>query len=78
LPVSARLTADKNYGLGRLNPQHLLLRFKSMGEGFWSVQVGKHYRALGHREGDEITGGWIGSPADYDHLLAVLKKQTKT
>jgi hypothetical protein len=34
LPVSARLTADKNYGLWRLNPQHLLLRFKSVGEGF--------------------------------------------
>jgi hypothetical protein len=49
-----------------------------VGEGFWSVRVGKHYRALGHREGDEITGVWIGSHADYDHLLAVLKKQTKT
>lgn len=78
LPASARLTADKNYGLWRQNPQHPSLRFKSVGEGFWSVRVGKHYRALGHREGDEITWVWIGSHADYDHLLTVLKKQTKT
>jgi hypothetical protein len=78
LPASARLTADKNYGLWRQNPQHPSLRFKSVGEGFWSVPVGKHYRALGHREGEEITWVWIGSHADYDHLLTVLKKQTKT
>jgi hypothetical protein len=32
---------------------------------------------LGYREGDEITWVWIGSHADYDHLLTVLKKQAK-
>ncbi len=41
------------------------------------MRVGKNYRALGYREGDEITWVWIGSHADYDHLLTVLKKQAK-
>ena len=36
------VTADKNYRLWRQNPQHPSLRFKSVGEGFWSVRVGKH------------------------------------
>lgn len=56
LPHAVRVTADKNYALWRDNPQHPSLRFKPVGaEGFWSVRVGKHYRALGHREGEDIT-----------------------
>lgn len=77
LPAPARQAADKNYALWRQNPQHPSLHFKPVGEGFWSVRVGKHYRALGHREADEITWVWIGSHAEYDHLLTALKKQTK-
>ena len=77
LPAPARLTADKNYALWSENPQHPSLHFKPVGEGFWSVRVGKHCRALGHREGEEVTWVWIGSHAEYDHLLTVLKKQAK-
>ncbi len=77
LPAPTRLTADKNYALWRRDPQHPSLHFKPVGEGFWSVRVGKHYRALGHRDGEEITWVWIGSHAEYDHLLTVLKKQAK-
>jgi hypothetical protein len=77
LPAPARMTADKNYALWSENPQHPSLHFKPVGEGFWSVRVGKHCRALGHREGEEVTWVWIGSHAEYDHLLTVLKKQTK-
>jgi hypothetical protein len=34
LPAKARMTADKNYGLWRQNPQHPSLRFEPVGEGF--------------------------------------------
>jgi len=78
LTASARLTADKNYAIWRQNPHHPSLHFKPVGEGFWSVRIGKHCRALGHREGDEITWVWIGFHAEYDHLLTVLKKQAKS
>ncbi|WP_404424425.1 hypothetical protein [Nibricoccus sp. IMCC34717] len=77
LPAPIRATADKNYVLWRENPQHPSLHFKPVGDGFWSVRVGKHYRALGHREDEEITWVWIGAHAEYDHLLTVLKKRAK-
>jgi len=77
LPAPARTTADKNYALWRDNPGHPSLHFKPVGEGFWSVRVGRHHRALGYREGDEITWVWIGPHAGYDHLLTTLKTQSK-
>lgn len=53
------------------NPFHPSLRFKEVhaGEGIWSARVGRGYRVLGLREGEEITWFWIGSHAEYDGLL---------
>jgi hypothetical protein len=31
--------------------------------------VGRNYRVLGLRDGDEITWFWIGSHSEYDRLL---------
>jgi len=53
------------------NPRHPSLDFKKLaghGERF-SIRVGDHYRALGHK----ISGGyewvWIGSHEDYNKLV---------
>jgi hypothetical protein len=73
LPAPVRTTADKNYALWANNPDRRSLRFKPVGDGFWSVRVGKHFRALGYREGEDITWVWIGPHAEYDHLLRALK-----
>ena len=79
LTQAARATADKNYALWRANPQHPSLHFKPVGsEGFWSVRVGKHCRALGHREGEDITWVWIGSHSEYDQLIGSLKAPRKS
>jgi hypothetical protein len=75
LSVTTRTIADKNFTLWQTNPKHPSLHFKPLDGGFWSVRVGKHYRALGHRDGDEITWVWIGSHAEYDHLISSLKAQ---
>ncbi|HET7802989.1 MAG TPA: hypothetical protein VFL53_02015 [Pseudolabrys sp.] len=65
LPENIRILAHKNYELLKENPQHPSLHFKKAGR-FWSVRVGRRYRALG------VDGGllwfWIGSHADYDAL----------
>jgi hypothetical protein len=61
--------ADKNYQLWKENPSHPSLRFKPVGEGFWSIRIGIHYRAIGYPEGDEVTWIWIGHHSEYDHIV---------
>jgi len=36
---------------------------------YWSVRVGRGYRALGVDVADGILWGWIGTHAEYDKLL---------
>lgn len=45
LPVKTRQLADKNFDLLKRDPQHPSLHFKRVGR-FWSVRVGRDYRAL--------------------------------
>jgi len=51
------------------NPEHPSLHLKKIGR-FWSVRIGRSYRALAL----EVEGGllwfWIGSHADYDALIS--------
>lgn len=35
----------------------------------YSVRITDDYRALGVREDDDVIWLWVGSHADYDHLL---------
>jgi len=35
----------------------------------YSIRVNYHYRAVGIRNGDEVTWFWIGPHAAYDNLL---------
>ena len=59
------------YRLFKENPYYLGLHFECIDrqEPLWSVRIGLHYRAVGVREGDTIIWYFIGSHADYDHLL---------
>ncbi len=74
LPEDARKQARAAFKLWTENPFHPSLRFKEVhsGEGIWSARVGRSYRVLGLRDGDEITWFWIGSHAAYDKLLEQL------
>jgi hypothetical protein len=69
LPQTVRALADKNFALLKRSPRHPSLHFKRVG-AYWSVRVGRHYRALAREVDDGFLWFWIGSHADYDDLLA--------
>jgi hypothetical protein len=71
LPQDVRLQAKDAYAVFAKDPYYPSLHFKrihSTGPIF-SARINMDYRAVGLIEGDEITGSWIGSQADYDNLL---------
>ncbi|HEX5935352.1 MAG TPA: hypothetical protein VFY63_14410 [Pseudorhizobium sp.] len=68
LPEHVRKLADENFKLLKMAPRHPSLHFKRIGR-FWSVRVGKSWRALALQDGDDFVWFWIGSHADYDHLI---------
>ncbi len=71
LPEYAQQQANEAYRLFKLNPGHPGLHFKPIDPAdpsIYSVRVGKHYRAVGTRQGDLIVWYGIGSHADYDKL----------
>lgn len=71
LPEGIRELARRNYRLFMTNPDHPGLNFKKLhGVGnYWSVRIGRDYRAVGTRDGETITRLWIGPHADYDRLF---------
>jgi len=69
LPKSVQQVADRNYELLKENPFHPSLHFKKVGS-YWSVRVGLQYRALGIQDGDSLVWFWIGTHAQYDHLIS--------
>ncbi len=74
LPVHVQQQTRDAYMLFRQNPQHPSLRWKRVHptKPIYSARVGRGYRAVGIREGDEVIWFWIGSHAAYDQLLARL------
>lgn len=68
LPAEIQRLARENYELLKANPRHPSLRFKRVGP-YWSVRVGRSYRALGQDVADGILWGWIGSHDEYSKLL---------
>jgi len=71
LPPQVQAQARSAYQLFRQDPFHPSLRFKQVhaSRPIFAARVGLAYRALAVREGDEVIWFWIGSHADYDHLL---------
>lgn len=68
LSESVQKIADQNYELLKADPSHPSLHFKKTGQ-YWSVRVGKGYRALGIEVKNGILWFWIGTHAEYDKLL---------
>jgi hypothetical protein len=68
LPEEIQRLADRDYEILRSDPRHPSLHFKKVGQ-LWSVRVGLHYRALAIEDGDDLLWVWIGTHAEYDHLL---------
>lgn len=67
LPTEIQQLARENYELLVSNPRHPSLHFKRLGP-YWSVRVGRHYRALGKPVEDGVLWGWIGTHAEYNRL----------
>lgn len=70
LPTHIQRLAEKNFALWRQNPWHPSLNFKELEPNRWSVRVGKDYRALGIRDGNDLIWTWIGPHETYNNLLA--------
>lgn len=68
LPESVQELADKNYEKLKADPNHPSLHLKKVGR-YWSVRVGRKYRALGVDVEEGILWFWIGTHAEYDKLL---------
>ena len=71
LPNHVKHSARRSYQLWQEHPNHPSLQFKRVGKkhAVYSVRVGIGWRALGVKDEDTIVWFWIGSHADYDHLL---------
>lgn len=60
LPEDIKQIADYSYELLKTNPNHPSLHFKKVNK-YWSVRVGKAYRALGIEVENGILWFWIGT-----------------
>ena len=71
LPLRVKHQARKNFKLWKKDPSHPSLQFKKVFKNppIYSVRVGLGWRALGIVEDNAIQWFWIGSHAEYDHLL---------
>ena len=74
LPREIQRQAREAYTRIADDPSHPSLRFKCVhpAEPVYSVRISLDYRALGVRDGDTVIWFWIGSHAEYDHLLNSL------
>jgi hypothetical protein len=68
LPPSVKKLAAKNFDLLKENIRHPSLHTKKVGQ-FWSVRIGKSYRALATEVEDGLLWFWIGTHSEYDQLL---------
>ena len=74
LPDAVKSQTRKAYRLWRRNPSHPGLHFKRVHsrEPLYSVRVSKGWRVLGLLSDDTMHWFWVGTHADYDHLLKRL------
>lgn len=69
LPKEVQKLADKNFVLLKTNPEHPSLHLKKV-ESYFSVRIGKRYRALGITTEKGILWFWIGTHSEYDKLIS--------
>ena len=68
LPESVQRVASRNFQRLKEDPRHPSLRFKKIGK-YWSVRVGRSYRALAEEDGDDFIWVWIGSHDEYLRVI---------
>ena len=68
LPAEVQALADKNFALLNENARHPSLRLKKVG-AFWSVRVGRGYRALARDRAEGLVWFWIGQHGKYGQLV---------
>jgi len=73
LPQDIRKIADKNFKLLKDSPSHSSLRLKKVGN-YWSVRIGKKYRAIGIKSESRIVWFWIGKHSDYERIVGKQDK----
>ncbi len=61
LTAEARVQADKQFALLKLNPSHSSVRLKKVGR-FWSARVSLSVRALAIEDQGTFVCFWIGKP----------------
>lgn len=67
-----RALADPKYLLFEREPFHPSLGLKQKGE-VWTVDIGRSYRAIAYRNGNDFHWFWIGSHEEYNKLLRRVK-----
>lgn len=68
LPGNAQVLADDKFALFEGDPFHPSLALQQKGD-VWTVDVGRSYRAVAYRDGNDFHWFWIGSHEAYNHLL---------
>ena len=72
LPEQVQDLAIEKYELFKQDPYHSSLGFQAKGK-VWTVAVGRSYRAIARRFGNDLHWVWIGSHEDYNNVLRRLK-----
>lgn len=72
LPPSVQKLADEKYRLFEQNPFHPSLEFRPKGR-VWTVAIGRSYRAIARRFGNDLHWVWIGSHEEYNNILPRFK-----
>ena len=68
LPSATQELADRCFDLLKGKPDHPSLHLKKIGR-YWSVRVGRRYRALAVEIDLGLLWFWIGTHAEYDKIL---------
>lgn len=69
LPPSIKELADKKFKILKNNHDHPSLHLKKINR-YWSIRVGKKYRALAVKVEEDIIWFWIGKHSEYDKLIS--------
>jgi hypothetical protein len=72
LPPQVRDLADKQFRLFRDNPSHPSVGFARKGQ-VWTAEIGRRYRAIGRRHGEDVYWFWIGTHEAYNRRLTHWK-----
>lgn len=76
LPQEIKQQAKEAYSHFQKDPYYPSLHFKRIHSTrpIFPARVSMEFRTVGVIDADEITWFWIGSHADYDKLLKLLRK----